>query len=72
MERSRKALGLMDIANKLKVPSMKELLRVVLKEELPAIHTSDTVVEYIRRIIKTWVENEQSSGADNLLYLQKG
>lgn len=51
---------------------MKELLRVVLKEELPAIHTSDTVVEYIRRIIKTWVENEQSSGADNLLYLQKG
>lgn len=71
MERSRKGLGLMHIANKPKVPSMKELLRVVLKEELPAIHTSDMDVEYIRRIIKAWVENEQSS-ADNLLYLQKG
>jgi DNA polymerase III epsilon subunit-like protein len=52
MERTKSIMGLLDVAERPKVPSLKELLSLTLKEDLPEQHTSDMDVEYIRRLLK--------------------
>jgi DNA polymerase III epsilon subunit-like protein len=54
MERTKSIMGLLDVAERPKVPSLKELLSLTLKEDLPEQHTSDMDVEYIRRLLKEW------------------
>lgn len=59
MERSRSVMGLLDVTKKPKVPSMKELIKIELNEDLPQIHTSAMDAEYIRLIIQKWTESNK-------------